>query len=301
MESYWAYVNGVWVDESELKIAVDDVGFLLGATVTERLRTFGGKAFRLSEHLQRFHHSLQVIGLDADHITGQVSAAIPEFLVRNGGRIDSHDDWSIVAFATPGVWGAGQPSVWVHGFPLQFHAWAGNYDRGLKVVVSDVRQVPANCWPPELKCRSRMHYYLADLQAAQRQEGARAILLDQSGNVAEASTANVIAYRPEEGLVSPLGDHILAGVSLNVVQELAERLPLPFVRRNLTVEDLLTSHELMLCSTSVCVLPVVECNQCAIGSGRPGPTFKRMLKAWSELAGVDIAAQAKLFASRTTK
>ena len=79
-----------------------------------------------------------------------------------------------------------------------------------------------------------MHFYLADRAAAARQSGARAVLLDDDGFVAEATTANVLVYREGEGLVSPPSEHILAGVSLGVVQELAGQLGMPFVMRPLT-------------------------------------------------------------------
>ncbi len=172
MDDSWAYHNGDWIPNAELRVGVDDLGFLLGATVTERLRTFRGEVFRLDEHMRRLRRSLEIIGLDADVITNQVAAAVPEFLSRNGERIAVEDDWSIVAFVTPGVAGAGGPTVCVHGYPLPFELWAEQFESGVSVVVSDVRQIPPNSLPPELKCRSRMHFYLADRRAAQQQPGA---------------------------------------------------------------------------------------------------------------------------------
>ena len=102
-----------------------------------------------------------------------------------------------------------------------------------------------------------------------------------------------------EGLVSPPHEHILFGVSLAVVQELAAKLDIPFVMRPLTVEELRTADEAMLASTSICVLPIVECDGQPIGDGKPGPIYRQLLAAWSELVGVDIAEQARRFASRT--
>jgi branched-subunit amino acid aminotransferase/4-amino-4-deoxychorismate lyase len=298
MEITWAYLNGEWVRDTELHVAVDDVGFLLGATVTERLRTFDGHVFRLDEHLQRLRRSLEIVGLDAESITSTVEGAITDFLKRNRGKIAARDDWSIVAFVTPGVSGSGRPTVCVHGHPLPFHLWAAQFDAGVHVVVSDTRQVPTSCWPAELKCRSRMHYYLADRAAAAQRPGARAILLDQDGFVAEASTANVLLYRDGEGLVSPPHDHILAGVSLGVVRELAGQISVPFVMRPLSVAELHAADEAMLTSTSICVLPIVECDGRAVGSGKPGPIYRRLLTAWSELVGLDVAEQARRLANR---
>jgi branched-subunit amino acid aminotransferase/4-amino-4-deoxychorismate lyase len=298
MAATWAHFNGRWIPGSELCIAVDDVGFLLGATVTERLRTFQGRVFRLEEHVARLRHSLEIVGLEADRIAAEIAAAVPEFVARNEPHLASGDDWSILAFATPGISGSGRPTVCVHGHPLQFPIWASHYERGLPVVISDVRQIPPECLPPELKCRSRMHFYLADRRAAAMRPDARAILLDDDGFIAEATTANVLVYRAAEGLVSPPKEHILFGVSLGVVHDLASRLDIPFVTRPVSVDDFRTADEAMLTSTSICLLPIVECDGRPIGDGCPGPIYGRLLAAWSELAGVDIAAQARQWAAR---
>jgi branched-chain amino acid aminotransferase len=306
MGTLWAYKNGDWIPSEDLYVAVDDVGFLLGATVTERLRTFRGQVFRQEDHLARMGNSLAIVGLDAGSIVDELSRALPEFLQRNRAQIDKDDDWSIVAFATPGETGAGRPAgatspnsptVCVHGYPLPFDQWASRYEAGLSVVVSDVRQVPADCWPPELKCRSRMHFYLADRRAAERQPGARAILLDQDGYVAEATSANVLVYRPSEGLVSPPAENVLFGVSIGVVAELAERLDVPFVTRRFTVEEFRSADEAMLTSTSICIHPIVTCDGRPIGGGQPGPVYRRLLAAWNDLVGLDIAEQALRFAA----
>ncbi|MEX2317755.1 MAG: aminotransferase class IV [Pirellulales bacterium] len=300
MDAPWAYRNGDWIASRELSVAVDDVGFLLGATVTERFRTFRGEVFRLDEHLGRMRHSLEIVGLDAGRIVAEFSKVVPEFVIRNRGHVADDDDWSIIAFATPGVLGADRPTVCVHGYPLPFDRWAAQYEAGLSVVVSDVRQVPASCWPPELKCRSRMHFYLADRRASEAQPGAQAILLDQDGYVGEATTANIVVYRAGEGLLSPPAEHVLFGVSLGVVRELAAQLSVPFVVRRFTVDELRTADEAMIASTSICVLPVVACDRRPIGSGQPGPTYRRLLAAWGDLVGLDVAEQARCFWARGT-
>jgi branched-subunit amino acid aminotransferase/4-amino-4-deoxychorismate lyase len=293
----WAYLNGNWIPESQLSISVHDLGFLLGATVTERLRTFRHKVFRLDEHLARLRHSLEIVDLQPETITSQIAAAIPEFVERNKSFLAADDDWSILAFATPGISGADRPTVCVHGYPLPFARWAGQYEAGVRVVISDVQQIPPESLPPELKCRSRMHFYLADHRAA-AEPGARAILLDEDGYIAEATTANLFVYREGEGLVSPLPEHILFGVSLGVVQELAAKLNIPFVERPLTVEELRSADEAMLTSTSVCVLPIVACDGRPIATGAPGPIFHQLLTAWSNLVGLDIREQSRNLAAR---
>ena len=236
--------------------------------------------------------------MDSSAIAKQVAAAIGEFLRRNAPLIEPDDDWSIIAFVTPGLASGGSPTVCVHGYPLPFHSWAKFFDDGVPVVISEFRQVPPNCWPSELKSRSRMHFYLADRAATAARPGARAILLDQEGYVAESTTANVFVFKRDEGLISPPPDHILSGVSLGVVRELAATSGIPFIVRRLAVSEFTSADEAMLTSTSICVLPIVECDGRGIGAGRPGPIYRQLLAAWGDLVGVDIAQQARRFAER---
>ena len=296
MATRWAYHNGEWIDDRTLTIPVDDLGFALGVTATERLRTFHAQPFRQAEHLQRMRQSCDTIGLAADAITAELDGAINEFCRRNAPLFVAGDDWAISAFATPGS-GAG-PTRCVHGFPLPFADWAEQFTTGVSLHVSDHRQTPANCWPPELKCRSRMHYYLADRQAKITEPGARALLLDQQGYVGEASTANVVAYRQQEGIVSPRMEKVLPGVSVAVVHELAEQLGVPFVERDLSLDELKSADEAWLSSTSACLLPVVRVDHQPLGTGSPGDEYRRFLNAWNELVGLKIADQAIRFTHR---
>lgn len=285
-----AYLCGEWIPEHQIAIAPDDLGFTLGVTVTERLRTFADEVFRKPQHLARLARSLEVIGLPAEALVAEFDAAIDEFLRRHRDQWAEGDDWAIVLFATPG---RGQrPTTCVHGLPLPFADWAHQYDRGVSLRLSQHRQVPPNCWPAELKCRSRMHYYLADLEARRLDPTARALLLDQEGYVGEASTANVVAWFPDRGLVTPRYEKVLPGVSMAIVEEIATAAGISFTQQDLPPNEFLAADEVWLTSTSVCILPVASCDGQPIGSGQPGPMFKQFLAAWSDLVGLDIQAQA---------
>jgi branched-chain amino acid aminotransferase len=124
-------------------------------------------------------------------------------------------------------------------------------------------------------------------------------LLDASGQVGEASTANVVIYRAGQGLIAPPREVILPGVSMGVLEELAQSLAIPFLHRRMEVPEIAAADEALLCSTSPCVWPVTRFNGGPIADGRCGPIARRLLAAWSELAGVDIAQQASRFATRT--
>jgi branched-subunit amino acid aminotransferase/4-amino-4-deoxychorismate lyase len=208
-------------------------------------------------------------------------------------------------FVTPGPYATfdtvaprSGPSIGMHTYPLPFHLWQDKYERGQSLVVTEVMQVPPECWPVELKCRSRMHYYLADKRAREIEPDSRALLLDASGEVVEASTANVLIYRSGEGLVSPPREVILPGVSVATLEELAAGLGIEFVHRRLEVSDVASADEVLLCSTSPCVWPVTRVSGRPIGGGQCGPIARRLLTAWSQTVGLDIAVQSARFATR---
>jgi branched-chain amino acid aminotransferase len=294
-----AYLNGEWTSGDGLQLPIDDLGFVLGATIVERMRTFQGQVFRQQDHLQRLRQSLEVVGWDASRLVDEAGDALDEFLRRNSGLISPEDDWSLTAFITPGrTPDAARPTVCVFGSPLPFAEWVHKFDAGVELVIVDVRQVPDNCWPSELKCRSRLHYYLADRQAAARSTGARALLLDQDGFVGEATTANVVAHYHDRGLQTPPREKVLPGISQRALFELADGLNISHAEHDLTPADLATADEVFLTSTSVCVLPVVRIDGRPVGQGAPGPVYRRLLAAWGEHVGVDIAAQAARFSQR---
>jgi branched-chain amino acid aminotransferase len=300
-----AFLNGDYLPLSQAAVGIFDVGFVQGVTVAEQLRTFRGQLFQLEMHLERLGHSLEIVGLRPSQSLGDLGRIAVDLVERNRRLIDPDDDLGATIFVTPGMSSTysavtrhSGPTVCVHTQPLSFGQWSDNYRSGDSLVVTDVLQVPAECWPRALKCRSRMHYYLADKKAREIAPGSRALLLDEDGFVTEASTANVVIYRAGEGLISPPRESVLPGVSIAVLEELAGKLGMAFVHRRLTVADVAAAEEVLLCSTSPCVWSVTQLNGQPIGDGKPGAMSPRLRTAWSELVGIDIEAQAVRFARR---
>jgi branched-subunit amino acid aminotransferase/4-amino-4-deoxychorismate lyase len=299
-----AYLNGRFVPASQAVIPVTDGGFVQGTTVAEQLRTFGGKLFRLDEHLERLFHSLQIVQVEPELSRKEFAKIAEQLVAHNHPRLAQGDDLGLAIVVTPGPYRAmeaddsARPTVCLHTFPLRFAVWAPKYERGQALATTDVVQVPRECWPSELKCRSRMHYYLADHQAAARHPGSRAVMLDEDGFVVEATTANIVAYDHNVGLITPPRAKILPGISLAVLTELAAAAGLPMVERDLHPSDVATADEVFLTSTSPCIQPVTSLNSQPIGAGQPGPMFTKLIAAWSQHVGLDIVEQAKRFAKR---
>ncbi len=294
-----AYLNG-WIPASQAMVPIYDAGFIQGATVSEQLRTFSGRLFRIESHLARLARSLEIVGVEPGLPLEELGRIAVELAANNQRLLAAGDDLGLSIFVTPGAYATlapgsvTEPTIGLHTYPLPFRLWAGKYERGEILVVPEVRQIPPECWPAELKCRSRMHYYLAERRAAEISPGARALLVDAEGFVTETSTSNLLIYRADQGLVSPRRERILPGISLQAVAELAQQLAIPFTEIDLRPLDVATADEVLLTSTPSCLVPVTRFAGRAIGNGQPGPIFVRLLLAWSEQVGIDIARQARV-------
>lgn len=294
------YLNGRMVAASEAHLPIFDSGIVMGATVTEMTRTFRKKLFRLDEHLDRLFRSLHYARLDVGLSKAELTGLCAELVARNSALGNGADELGLVIFVTAGEYPtyaviAGRPArigptVCVHTFPLPFELWAKKMQMGAHLVTPSIRQVPAQCYDPQMKCRSRMHYYLADKEAQLVDPEGSALLLDLAGNVTETATANFLIVEGG-GIVTPPSASILPGISWAVVRELAGELGIPFAERDFQVFNAVNAEEAFVTSTPYCIMPVTKINGIAIGDGKPGPMFHRVIAAWGQKVEIDIVRQ----------
>jgi branched-chain amino acid aminotransferase len=295
-----AFLNGRISPVSQAMLPVWDLGVVMGASVTEMARTFHHECFRLRDHVDRLFRSLKHVGFEVEVTREVLIDLVNELLEHNARLIRPHHDLGVSMFVTAGtslvytgyegMASHKKPTVCVHTFPLPFELWAEKYTAGQHVVTPSVRHLPPECLDPKIKARSRMHWYLADEQARLVDPKAIALLLDRNDNITETSTANFFFVRNGR-IHTATGRNTLAGISQQVVKELADQLDLPFEQGDFQTYDVINADEAFTSSTPYGILPVTRINQRPIGDGRVGPVYGELLKLWNQLVGVDIAAQ----------
>lgn len=292
------YLNGRFVPAAQAHLAIWDAGVVQGATIAEMTRTFGKQLFRFDDHLDRLFSALHLTHMNIGLSRRELSAISLELLTHNARLLDERAELGLVHFVTAGesaLYALGrpprrEPTTCAHTFALPFASWAERMRRGVHLLTPSIRQVPPQCWDASMKCRSRMHYYLAEREVHERDAEAWALLLDLAGNVTETNSGNFLMV--ERGvLVSPPSDYTRAGVSRAMVLELAEALDIPFLARDIPLAEAMQADEAFLSSTSYCLMPVTKINDVPLGDGRPGPIYRALLSAWSQRVGVDIERQ----------
>ena len=298
------FLNGRYLPAAQGVLPWSDAGFVMGATVSEQLRTFRGLLYRFDEHFDRFLRSLAIVGIDLQHDRAAWRAHAEHVVAAHREQFEPDDDLGLAWFATPGPYPSfapdapREPTLAMHAYPLPFHAWSEKYTTGDRLTTVSIRQAPTSCWPAEIKCRSRMHYHLAQREAQERSPGSRPLLLDEDGQVNETPTANVLAWIEGQGIVSPPESRILPGISRAVVREYAARWNWPWLERPLALDELRAADEVWLTSTPFGILPVTQLDARPVSDGRPGGRFRRLVDAWSHDVGVDLVVQAERYSQR---
>lgn len=284
-----AFLNGRFVPNEQALLPLHDAGFVSGATVTDLVRTFRHRLFRLEDHVTRFRRSCELCRVPLLTSDTELMQAANELVEHNARLIPAASDLSLVMVATPGPFGAyagvandGPPTLAMHTFPLPFERYRHRLTSGCRLVTIAGRW--SGAVDPRAKQRSRMNWWLAAQQAHEIDPAADALLLDADGFVMETASANLIVVRGGE-LFTPPADAVLSGITMRVVRDLG----FPIRERQLTADDCRTADELLLTCTSWCVAGVSRFDGWPVRW--PGPVSGRALRALSEHVGVDVAAQ----------
>ena len=288
-----AYVNGRIVPESEAVVSIRDRGFLSGDAVFDTTRTFGGRIFRLDEHLDRFFSSLKYMRIDPGLTKDDFARLTMEVLQANMPLLDDDDDYWVTQRVTRGVrvGGEDRPSIIIECVPLPFKARARYYRDGLPVIVPSVRRTPPESQSPRAKVHNYVNLVQAELEVKSQNPDAWPILLDTNGNLCEGPGSNIFIVK-DGAVMTPKEQFVLAGISRRVTIELAQELGIEVHETDIDLFDAYTADEAFVTSTSFCICPVSSFNGSTVADGAvPGPVTDRLTRAYSGMVDLDITAQ----------
>src|SRR5215475_13839511 len=83
------WINGKFYDKPDAKISVFDHALLYGDGVFEGIRCYGGKVFRLKEHVDRLFESARAISLEIPMTREQMADAI-QLTVKTNNKKDGY-------------------------------------------------------------------------------------------------------------------------------------------------------------------------------------------------------------------
>jgi branched-chain amino acid aminotransferase len=276
MESI-AYVNGVLLPWSQAKISPLDYGFLFGYSLFETMRAYDGAVFSLDRHLDRLTKSAALLGLPVDRNSWEKAAGsvieannLKEARVR---LVLSAGPGSL----TPDLQSCKQPTLLALAIPYTPPA-PEIYSRGYRVIISSIHRNSQSPLPG-LKSSNFLESLLARQEA--REAGADdALLLNDKGFLAEASSSNVFTAKKGKLTTPGLGSGILPGITRSLILEMAATLKIVAQESDISPGELMAADEAFISNSMIEIMPVSEVNGKKIGAGQAGPITLKLRQAY---------------------
>lgn len=270
-----AFVDGTYQPVGEARLPLLDWGFIKSDCTYDVVGVWGGRFFRLNDHLDRFHASMARLNLVSPYGREEIAAVLHE-CVRLAGLRDAY----VEMITTRGLAPAGsrdprdcENRFYAFAVPYIWLAKPERQEAGINLTVASVRRTPPESLDPRIK-NFQWGDMVAGLFEAYGRGGETAVLPDRDGNVTEGPGFNLFALIGGR-LVTPRSG-VLEGITRKTVVELADRAGCPVTFVDLPVADLARAEEVFLTSTAGGVIPVGRIDGRPVGDGRPGPVALRL-------------------------
>jgi len=265
------WLDGEWCDRGTAMISVYDHGLLYGDGVFEGIRVYGGKIFRLEEHLDRLFDSAKAIWLTVP-IEKKELAAITREAVSRSGIPEAY----IRHIVTRGVGDLGLdprkcPKASVIIIVDTIKLWPEQvYQTGLNVITAGTPIPQRESLSPRVKSLNYLAHIMAKVEGIHA--GADEVLmLDSSGAVAEGSGQNVFVVKKRKITTPPPHAGILRGVTRDAVIQLATDAGYEVQETMLNRYDLYTADEAFFTGTASEIVGIRQLDGRLVGTGKAGP------------------------------
>jgi branched-chain amino acid aminotransferase len=281
------YVGGRLVDEKNAKVSVFDHGLLYGDGVFEGIRVYHNKVFVLDRHIDRLFLSAKAIALDIKMSKEDMADAVVKTC-----RANKIKNGYVRLVVTRGVGTLGlnpylckDPQVIVIAAGIQLYP-VELYEEGLSIITVGTMRNHPEAINPRIKSLNYLNNVLAKIEAL-NSGVMECVMLNPQGYVAEASGDNIFVVRGNTLITPPVWCGALAGITREIVMELAPELGYEVKEDVLARYDLYTADEVFLTGTAAEIIGVGIIDKRPIGSGRPGPVTLKLAERFKEFTRVE--------------
>ena len=286
------YLDGQLVPARDAKISVYDHGFLYGDGVFEGLRIYNRRIFRHDAHIERLYRSAKAIWLDPPLSKAEMKAATEQTVAAN-----KIENGYIRAIFSRGFGDLGldprkcpKPTTVIIADTIKLYP-PEIYTEGMDVITVSTRRNRPDVLSPQIKSLNYLNNIMAKIECI-RAGVPECIMLNDQGLVSECSADNIfIVHQDLRGRLElrtpPVSAGILEGITRDAVMQLAEKLGIPVVEKDLSLFDIYNAREAFLTGSAAEVVPVTRIDMREVGDGKPGPITAQLMGAYSELRNTE--------------
>jgi len=275
------YLNGEYLPENEAQVSIFDRGFLMADGVYEVTSVLGGKLIDFDGHTKRLERSLSELDMQKPDDFDNLLEVHRELV-----RLNEIDEGMIYLQITRGAPGdrdfvypdpeTTKPTVVLFTQSKPGLADSPAAKKGIKVIsIEDQRWARRDIKTVQL-------LYPSMAKMAAKAAGADDAWMVEDGFVTEGSSNNAYIVKGNTIITRHLGNEILHGITRAAVLRFAREAQMKVEERSFTIAEAKEADEAFITSASTFVMPVVELDGDAIGTGAPGPISARLREIYLE-------------------
>ena len=276
------WMDGELVDWDDATIHVLNPTLHYGWGVFEGIRAYatdrGPAVFRLTEHIARLYRSAHLYLMEPAFTAEQIVEATREVV-----RVNDVESCYIRPLMYLGYGEMGlnplpsETKISIACWPWGAYLGAEAEEQGCRAAISSWQRIGNNTIPPTGKGTGQyINSSLAKVQALKAGYD-EAIMLTPEGNIAEGSGENIFVVYGSTLVTPPLVDGALAGITRDTVMTLARENGYETKEQSLNRSDLYLADEAFFTGTAAEMVPLVEVDDRAVGTGKPGDVTKTLL------------------------
>jgi branched-chain amino acid aminotransferase len=262
-------INGEMIRKSEAKINCYDEGVTHGWAVYEGIRVYDGCILELDAHIERLYDSAKGAFIQIPISKKDFKKEIIKTVTINGIK-----DVHLMPWVSYGEKG-GVPT-----FVIRIRPLGSKMGLKAKAIVSSIRRTSCDSIDAKIKTNSRLDLMLASVEASNNGVD-YAIMLDNTGLVAEASMANIMIVK-NCAVYTPYTVNALDGITRQILMKLLSSENLHVEEKNLTIQDMYSADEIFVCGTGAEIRSIIEVDSRIIGEGKTGPITMKAVKLYKK-------------------
>jgi branched-chain amino acid aminotransferase len=243
----------------------------------------GPAIFRLEEHIKRLFDTCHILGMNVSYTQEAVRQACVDCVREN--KLST-------AYLRPLAY-YGSEGMGLHAANLSVHvvvaAWYwGAYlggdalEKGIRIKTSSFNRHHVNSVLSKAKATGNYINSIMALQEVSRDGYDEALLLDNTGMVAEGSGENFFMVR-NGVLYTPDPVCALEGITRDTVMRLAREEGIEVVEKRITRDEVYIADEAFFTGTAAEVTPIRELDRIEIGIGSRGPITEKIQSAFFDI------------------
>ena len=253
----------------KVRLSPGQAGLICGWGIFTTLRIVRGEAFAYERHWRRLEKDAGAIRLPMPYSAAKIRVSLQDVIRANG--VGEGCARVYLIYNQLGFWRSGEniPETDLIIYTADLPAYREPVRLAMREhgrhAGSPLAGVKSISWLPNV-------WAVAE---ANREGFDEVVMLNERGEVAECTAANIFIVKNNKVYTPPLSSGCLEGITRGILFEIAPEVGLPVIEQTLRPDDLFSAEEVFLSSTNRNLLGVGEIAGRTIAAA-PGPTTQKL-------------------------